>query len=202
MPKPDWTRLRCKKAPETKSALLETADRTGDTVLVCGDSIEAAAHSAVLIDVPYFEAKLREEWSGTTTWNLHNKLRLRLPCPAGAESLKLFLQGLYGDLRSLYEVNPESLLLQEVLSLADACGVPGLCADVIQLVEVTSANVDSWLEWLLVDHGADAEPIREQVVQVMRAQLRDALQQDPLSVEQLATISRVLPRRTMPQIAS
>lgn len=74
--------------------------------------MEAAAHSAVLISVPYFEAKLREEWSGTTAWNLHNKLRLRLPCPAGAETLTLFLQGMYGDLRSLFEVKPESLLLQ------------------------------------------------------------------------------------------
>lgn len=52
--------------------------------------------------------------------------------------------------------------------LADACTVPALCDDVVELVKVTSANVDSWLQWLLNDHGpdVDVEPIRGQVAQV------------------------------------
>lgn len=55
---------------------------------------------------------------------------------------------------------------QEVLSLANACNIPDVCADVISLVEVTSANVHSWLEWLLKEHGVDAETIQQQAVQV------------------------------------
>lgn len=58
------------------------------------------------------------------------------------------------------------LFLQDLLSLADACGVPALCADVSGHVMVTSVNADSWLEWLLTEHGVDAAPIRRQVVQV------------------------------------
>jgi hypothetical protein len=52
--------------------------------------------------------------------------------------------------------------------LADACNVLDVCADVIGVVEVTSANVNSWLEWLLKEHGPEAEPIQQQVVQVRK----------------------------------
>lgn len=85
------------------------------------EGVEAAAHSAVLVDVPYFEAKLREEWSGTTGWNLHNKLRLRLPCAVDPKTLKLFLQCVYGDVRPLYKVEPTSLLLQVFPHLVVSC---------------------------------------------------------------------------------
>jgi hypothetical protein len=64
------------------------------------------AHSAVLVDVPFFEAKLREEWSGATAWNLHNKLRLRLPCDVSKDALDVFLHYLYGDTQLLYGIDP------------------------------------------------------------------------------------------------
>ncbi|GAQ89777.1 hypothetical protein KFL_005610040 [Klebsormidium nitens] len=199
--KREWGALQCERAPAPKSALLKSAARTGDIILVGGEGVEAAAHSAVLVDVPYFEAKLREEWSGTTGWNLHNKLRLRLPCAVDQKTLKLFLRCIYGDVKPLYKVEPTSLLLQEVLALADACNIPDVCADVIRVVEVTSENVNSWLEWLLKEHGADAEPIQQQVVKVMRDQLQSALERQKLTVEQLAAMSRFLAGSDSLQVA-
>lgn len=58
------------------------------------------------------------------------------------------------------------LMFQDILSLADACGVPALCADVIQMVVVTSSNTDSLLAWLLKEHGVDASAIKKQVIKV------------------------------------
>lgn len=72
------------------------------------------------------------------------------------------------NIHKLKEVKPIPFSpLQEILSLADACGVPALCDDVIGLVMVTSANVAQWLPWLLQEHGSiNVEPIQKQVGEV------------------------------------
>jgi hypothetical protein len=88
------------------------------------EGVEVPAHSAILIDVPYFEAKLREEWSGTTPRNPHNKLQLQLPCPVKKDALNTFLKYVYGDTRSLYKIEPWSAaLLQVSCKVSDDLGV-------------------------------------------------------------------------------
>ncbi|GAQ83319.1 hypothetical protein KFL_001440070 [Klebsormidium nitens] len=185
----EWNFFSCKAKVEPKVDLITTAGRTGDLILVGEEGVEEPAHSAVLIDIPYFEANSRDEWSGKV-WNLHNKLRLELPSPAGREALGYFLKYVYGDRRSLYKFDPTGAqLLQELLSLGDACGVPALCADVTGLVIVTATNVDSWLAWLLKEHGVDIGPIRKQVVQVMKDKLQSGMCWEDLTVEQLSTLA-------------
>ncbi|GAQ80153.1 hypothetical protein KFL_000470260 [Klebsormidium nitens] len=161
----NWNYFSNERALQPKTALLEKAERTGDLILLGEEGVEVPAHSAVLVEIPYFEAKLRGEWSGNTAWNLHNKLRLELPATVTKGAIVAFLDYVYGDTRSVFRIEPTSgRLLQDILSLADACGVPALCADVIQMVLVTSANMDSWLAWLLKEHGVDASAIKKQVV--------------------------------------
>lgn len=89
--------------------------------------------------MPFFEAKLREEWSGTTSWNLHNKMRLQLPCLFKKEALEAFLTYVYGDARSLYRIEPWAApLLQVSPDFAPAsfgqpavlCGPPIECSGV------------------------------------------------------------------------
>lgn len=85
------------------------------------EGVEVPAHSAVLIDVPYFEAKLRDDWSGNAPRNPHNKLRLQLPCPVTEDALNAFLKYVYGDTRSLYKIEPWSAALLQVTSGCPYC---------------------------------------------------------------------------------
>jgi hypothetical protein len=56
--------------------------------------------------------------AGTTPWNLHNKLPLRLPCDVSKDALDIFLSYLYKDMQSLYGIDPGALLLKVRLSTA------------------------------------------------------------------------------------
>lgn len=78
------------------------------------EGVEVPAHSAVLVDIPYFEAKLRKEWSGETAWNLHNKLRLELPAPVTKRAIGAFLSYVYGDTRAVFRIEPTSGPLLQV----------------------------------------------------------------------------------------
>jgi hypothetical protein len=67
------------------------------------DGVKIPAHSAVLASIPYFEAKLRDDWCGIG-WNLNEKLELHLPCPVNQQVVQAFLKYAYGDFQSLYQI--------------------------------------------------------------------------------------------------
>jgi hypothetical protein len=67
------------------------------------DGVNVPAHSAVLASLPYFEAKLRGDWSGTD-WNLNKKLNVHLPCPVNQNVVHAFLKCAYGDVQSLHQI--------------------------------------------------------------------------------------------------
>jgi hypothetical protein len=77
------------------------------------DGVKIPAHSAVLASIPYFEAKLRDDWSGTN-WNLNKKLDLHLPCPVNQKVVLAFLKCAYGDLRSLRQIEASNASFLQV----------------------------------------------------------------------------------------
>jgi hypothetical protein len=83
------------------------------------DGSKVSAHSAVLASIPYFEAKLRGEWSGTD-WNLNKKLNLHLPCPVNGEGVHTFLKYAYGDFSSLRQIESSDA---QSLQVGDKLGV-------------------------------------------------------------------------------
>jgi hypothetical protein len=83
------------------------------------DGSKVPAHSAVLSSIPYFEAKLRGEGSGTD-WNLNKKLDLHLPCPVNRKGVQAFLKYAYGDFSSLRQIESSDA---RSLQVGDKLGV-------------------------------------------------------------------------------
>ncbi|GAQ88074.1 hypothetical protein KFL_003980090 [Klebsormidium nitens] len=126
-----------------RKSLLENAFHTGDLKLICKDGSKVPAHSAVLVSIPYFATKFKEDWSGTT-WNLNKKLDLELPCPVDATVIQAFLRYIYGDVWSLGELDPsDASMMQDLFSLAEACGVPDLCSAIDDIVIVSNGQISS-----------------------------------------------------------
>jgi hypothetical protein len=81
--------------------------------------------------------------------------------------------------------------VQDIIGLADACGVPTLMDRAVRMTSVTEESVDSWLDWLLKEHGVDVEAIRRQVVQLQRTIFLKSLEWDTLTSEQLCMLRGV-----------
>jgi hypothetical protein len=78
--------------------------------------------------------------------------------------------------------------VQDIIALADACGVPTLVDPAVQMTSVTEENVDLWLDWLLKEHGVNVETIRRQVVQLQRTIFLRSVKWDTLTSEQLCMV--------------
>lgn len=76
------------------------------------DGLKVPAHAAILAGIPYFQSKLRNDWSGPD-WNMHKKLDVHLPCMADREIVVAFLRFAYGDATPLLQIEPsETPVLQ------------------------------------------------------------------------------------------
>lgn len=72
------------------------------------DGKVAYAHSAILVKVPYFSKQFSETWA-KERWNLHHKLRCKMPCQAAGKSVTSFLQYVYGNKHAVYEQDAVTL---------------------------------------------------------------------------------------------
>eukprot|EP00243_Klebsormidium_subtile_P004167 TRINITY_DN17963_c0_g1_i1.p1 TRINITY_DN17963_c0_g1~~TRINITY_DN17963_c0_g1_i1.p1 ORF type:complete len:393 (-),score=42.15 TRINITY_DN17963_c0_g1_i1:446-1624(-) len=150
----DWDAFQRFKAPEPKSAMLRDAENDGDVYLLTKDGERVAAHSTVLVKVPYFSALLEPTWKRKPQMP-GQKLELDLPCPVGKTALQIFLNYVYGDTGPLFRISPlEAQLLQDILRLADACDVPALCSEIDSFASVTKENAELWLHWLREMRGS------------------------------------------------
>jgi hypothetical protein len=131
--------------------LLESEQRftTFDNLNVQDGSV-APAHSAVLASIPYFEAKLRDDWSGTG-WNLNKKLDLHLPCPVNQDVVQAFLKCAYGDLRSLRQIEPSDAPFLQV----GYCNLDFACSSKVDTRRNWSS---SCLIWFLLARPGLCEP--------------------------------------------
>ncbi|GAQ88068.1 hypothetical protein KFL_003980030 [Klebsormidium nitens] len=164
---------------------------TGDLNLICKEGAKVPAHSAVLASFPYFEAKLKEDWSGPG-WNLNKKLDLHLPCAVNKEVIQAFLKYAFGDVWSLTQLeSSDATILQDLFSLGEACGLPTLCSAISEQLLVTAPSASSWLEWLSQEHGYDVSKIREKVKQAVKKRFRTDDLWDGLTVEQLQSLEEV-----------
>ncbi|GAQ81144.1 hypothetical protein KFL_000720130 [Klebsormidium nitens] len=153
----------------SKVSLLEEAPATGDLNLICKDGSKVPAHAAVLAGIPYFQSKLKNDWSGAD-WNMHKRLDVHLPCPVDEKVVGAFLKFAYGDAASsLNQLEPsEAPLMQGLFSLAESTDFTSLCESVKDHVQVTEGNAASWLTWLSKEHGPIARKISNQVRRVVK----------------------------------
>ncbi|GAQ81145.1 hypothetical protein KFL_000720140 [Klebsormidium nitens] len=178
-----------------KASLLEEAPTTGDLSLICKDGSKAPAHAAVLAGIPYFQSKLKDDWSGTE-WNMHKKLDVHLPCPVDQKVVGAFLKFAYGDAASLLQLEPsEAPVLQDLFSLAESIAFTALCESVKNHVQVTEENADSWLEWLSEEHSPIARKIFRKVKRVVKRPFEDKDFWADVTEEQLAVLNKVAAKR-------
>lgn len=69
------------------------------------DGSKILAHAAVLAGIPFFQSKLKTDWSGGD-WNMHKRLEVQLPCPVDQKVVGTFLRFAYGDAASLLQLEP------------------------------------------------------------------------------------------------
>ncbi|GAQ89267.1 hypothetical protein KFL_005050040 [Klebsormidium nitens] len=183
------------KSPLLKASLLDEAEQTGDIQLVCKDGSKVPAHSAVLASIPYFRTRLKDDWSGPG-WTLTNKLELSLPCPVTRDAVEAFLKYAYGGAWSLRQLSPtDALMMQELFSLADACGLLSLCSNISDMAVVTLDSVGSWLEFVSKEHGSDVQmldkKIRDTVGDTFEKLNSDKAFWEALNAEQLSSLAQI-----------
>ncbi|GAQ82651.1 hypothetical protein KFL_001180300 [Klebsormidium nitens] len=179
--------------PRSKASLLKDADRTGDLYIVCEDGTKVAAHSAILIDLPYFEARLKGTWCSETCWNLNRKLELHLPCSVSQHVVQVFLEYAYRNPKALDKVEPSNAeIWQALFALADACGLERLCARVQERVRITDQTSTSWLKWLEKDHASDSSKILLRTRRVVERKLHETTIWDSFTVEQLLKLDELV----------
>lgn len=111
---------------QKKASVWITRDLLPEKILMLPlqEGSKVPAHSAVLASIPYFEAKLKEDWS-EPGWNLNKKLDLRLPCAVDREVIKAFLKYAYGDVWSLTQLESSDATKSQVgRTFADQEGLP------------------------------------------------------------------------------
>lgn len=73
-----------------------------------------AAHSAILLDLPYFEARLKGSWCSETSWKVNRKLDLHLPCSVNQQVVQLFLDFAYRNAKALDKIEPSNAEVWQV----------------------------------------------------------------------------------------
>jgi hypothetical protein len=81
--------------------------------------------------------------------------------------------------------------MQDLLSLADACGLP-ICTNIEDHVEVTEETAASWLDWLEKEHGSDFPQIQTGVEQVVKKRMQDIEIWKHLNAEQRSSLVAVV----------
>jgi hypothetical protein len=75
-----------------------------------------AAQAAVLVEVPYFQKLLHQDWA-KKTFGLNNKVEVKLPCDVSPEAVGHFLRHVYKDPQALKKVDPTAAPLLQVKHL-------------------------------------------------------------------------------------
>ncbi|GAQ81149.1 hypothetical protein KFL_000720180 [Klebsormidium nitens] len=182
-----------------KASLLDETPATGDLSLICKDGSRVPAHAAVLAGIPYFQSKLKNDWSGAD-WNMHKRLDVHLPCPVDQKVVGAFLRFAYADAAPLRHIEPfEAAALQDLFSLAESTDFTALCGNVKNHVQVTEENATSWLEWLLKEHGPIARKISRKVKRVVKREVKRSFEEEQfwadINDEQLAILNKAAKRR-------
>lgn len=85
--------------------------------------------------------------------------------------------------------------LQELFSLADACELPSLCADISALAVVTGDSVRSWLDFLSKEHESDVQTLRTKVKHTVKSAFEKLTSEEAfragLDGEQLSSLALI-----------
>lgn len=83
--------------------------------------------------------------------------------------------------------------MQDLLLLADACGLP-TCGNIEERVKVTEETAPSWLDWLAKEHGSEFPKIRAQAEQMVKKRLQDIAIWKDLDAEERSWLSVIVKR--------